>query len=86
MYEPVVKVKKDPSGKFLVDFDVEVPGVNVHYSFDNSFPDNYYPAYSGKSIPIPTDATHLKVISYKGDKEVGRLMTFPVAELRKRGK
>ncbi len=86
MYEPVVKVKKDPSGKFLVDFDVEVPGVNVHYSFDNSFPDNYYPAYSGKSIPIPTDATMLKVVSYKGDKEVGRQMTFPVAELRKRGK
>ncbi len=86
MYEPVVKVKKDPSGKFLVDFDVEVPGVNVHYSFDNSFPDNYYPSYNGKSIPIPTDATMLKVVSYKGDKEVGRQMTFPVAELRKRGK
>ena len=86
MYEPVVKVKKDPSGKFLVDFDVEVPGVSVHYSFDNSFPDNYYPSYTGKSVAIPTDATQLKVVSYKGEKEVGRQITFPIAELRKRAK
>ncbi len=86
MYEPVVKVKKDPSGKFLVDFDVEVPGVSVHYSFDNSFPDNYYPSYTGKSVAIPTDATQLRVVSYKGEKEVGRQITFPIAELRKRAK
>lgn len=86
MYEPVVKVKKDPSGKFFVDFDVEVPGVIVHYSFDNSFPDNYYPSYTGKSVAIPTDATQLKVVSYKGEKEVGRQITFPIAELRKRAK
>lgn len=86
MYEPVVKVKKDPNGKFLVDFDVEVPGVSVHYSFDNSFPDNYYPSYTGKSVAIPTDATQLRVVSYKGEKEVGRQITFPIAELRKRAK
>lgn len=86
MYEPVVKVKKEASGKLLLDFDVEVPGVNVHYSFDHSFPDNYYPYYSGKSIVVPTDATVLKLVSYKGDKEVGRLMTFPISELKKRGK
>jgi hexosaminidase len=86
MYEPVVKVKKDPSGKFLVDFDVEVPGVNVHYSFDNSFPDNYYPSYAGKSLLVPVDATQLKVVSYKSDKAVGRTMVFPIAELKKRAK
>jgi hexosaminidase len=86
MYEPVVKVKKDLNGKFLVDFDVEVPGVNVHYSFDNSFPDNYYPSYSGKSLLVPVDATQLKVVSYKSDKAVGRTMVFPIAELKKRAK
>jgi hexosaminidase len=86
MYEPVVKVKKNPTGRLLIDFDVEVPGVDVHYSFDNSFPDNYYPAYDGKSILVPVDATQLKVVSYKEEKAVGRTMVFPVVDLKKRSK
>jgi hexosaminidase len=86
MYEPVVKAKKEPTGKLLLDFDVEVPGVNVYYSFDNSFPDNYYPAYTGKPLLVPVDATMLRVVSFKGDKQVGRAMNFPIAELKKRAK
>ena len=86
MYEPVVKAKKEPTGKLLLDFDVEVPGVNVHYSFDNSFPDKYYPSYTGKSLLVPVDATMLRVVSFKGDKQVGRAMNFPIAELKKRAK
>jgi hexosaminidase len=82
----VVKVKKNPAGRLLIDFDVEVPGVDVHYSFDNSFPDNYYPAYDGKSILVPVDATQLKVVSYKEEKAVGRTMVFPIADLKKRAK
>jgi hexosaminidase len=86
MYEPVVKVKKNPTGRLLIDFDVEVPGVDVHYSFDNSFPDNYYPSYSGKSLEMPVDATKLRVISYKNGEAVGRAMTFELVELKKRAK
>jgi hexosaminidase len=81
-----VKVKKNPAGRLLIDFDVEVQGVDVHYSFDNSFPDGYYPAYSGKSLLMPVDATKLRVISYKNGVAVGRPMTFELAELKKRGK
>lgn len=86
MYEPVVKVKKAPNGRLLIDFDVEVLGVDVHYSFDNSFPDNYYPTYSGKSLEMPVDATRLRVISYKNGVAVGRPMTFELTELKKRVK
>lgn len=86
MYEPVVKVKKAPNGRLLIDFDVEVLGVDVHYSFDNSFPDGYYPSYTGKSLEMPVDATKLRVISYKNGVAVGRAMTFELAELKKRGK
>jgi hexosaminidase len=84
MYEPVVKVKKAPNSRLLIDFDVEVPGVDVHYSFDNSFPDNYYPSYAGKSLEMPVDATKLRVISYKNGVAVGRAMTFELTELKKR--
>lgn len=86
MYEPVVNVKKAPTGRLLIDFDVEVVGVDVHYSFDNSFPDGYYPSYSGKSLEMPVDATRLRVISYKNGEAVGRPMTFDLTELKKRAK
>ena len=86
MYEPVVNVKKAPTGRLLIDFDVEVVGVDVHYSFDNSFPDGYYPSYRGKSLEMPVDATRLRVISYKNGEAVGRPMTFDLTELKKRAK
>jgi hexosaminidase len=86
MYEPVVSVKRVPNGGYTIDLDVEAPGVNVHYSFDNSFPDNFYPSYSGKSISIPVDATTLRMVSYKSGRAVGRTMSIPISELKKRAK
>ncbi|MFM7221966.1 MAG: beta-N-acetylhexosaminidase, partial [Bacteroidota bacterium] len=86
MYEPVVNVKRSATGGFALDFDVEAPGVTVHYSFDHSFPDNFYPAYSGKSIAVPVDATVLRVVSYTSGRLVGRTMTISIADLKKRVK
>jgi hexosaminidase len=61
----------------------EVPDISVHYSFDNSFPDNFYPLYS-KLVMVPKDAVTMKVVTYRGDKQMGRLIVFPVAEMKKR--
>jgi hexosaminidase len=61
----------------------EVPDITVHYSFDNSFPDNFYPHYSGP-VKVPKDAASMKVITYRGDKPMGRLVVFPAAEMKKR--
>jgi hexosaminidase len=85
MYEPDVKAAKGVKN-LVVTLVPEVDGLDMHYSFDNSFPDNYYPAYDGKSILVPVDATQLKVVSYKEEKAVGRTMVFPVADLKKRAK
>ncbi|MEY3351062.1 MAG: hypothetical protein RIQ50_1173, partial [Bacteroidota bacterium] len=86
VYEPVVNVKRLPAGAYALDFDVEAPGVNVHYSFDHSYPDNYYPSYNGKSVVVPVDATVLRVVSYKSGRLVGRTMTISIADLKKRAK
>jgi hexosaminidase len=84
MYDPLVKVKKNPKGGLLVDFDSEVDGLSIHYSFDNSFPDHHYPAYEGKSIEVPVDAAPIKLISYRNGKPIGRMMTVSIDELKKR--
>jgi hexosaminidase len=84
IYDAVVKAKKNEKGKLFVDFDSEISGLDIYYSFDNSFPDNYYPKYDGKSIEVPVDAAPIKLISYRNGKPIGRMMTVEIDELKKR--
>ncbi len=83
MYEPDFKFTKNDKNEITVEMKSEISGVSVHYTFDNSFPDNFYPAYS-KPVAIPKDASTMKVVTYRGDKQVSRLIVFPIAEMKKR--
>jgi len=84
IYDPLIKASKDAKGKLQVDFDPEITGLNIHYSFDNSYPDNYYPSYDGKPISVPVDATTLRLISYRDGKPIGRMISIGVDALNKR--
>lgn len=84
IYDPVVRAKKNVKGIFFVDFDSEISGLTIYYSFDNSFPDNHYPKYDGKSVEVPLDAAPMKLISYRNGKPLGRVMTVGIDELKKR--
>lgn len=84
MYEADIKVKKDAAGKLLLDLPTEIDDIRVHYSFDNSFPDDHYPSYGGNSIIVPSDATTLKIQSYRNNKPVGRMISVGIEELKKR--
>ena len=86
IYDPSVKVSKDAKGNFLLDFETEIDGLTVHYSFDNSFPDYHYPAYSRTPIEVPVDAAPLKVVTYRAGKQVGRMMMVSIEDLKKRVK
>jgi len=86
IYDPSVKVSKDAKGNLLLDFETEIDGLTVHYSFDNSFPDYHYPAYGRTPITVPVDAAPLKVVTYRAGKQVGRMMTISIEDLRKRVK
>jgi hexosaminidase len=86
IYDPSVKVSKDAKGNLLLDFETEIDGLTVHYSFDNSFPDYHYPAYGRTPIAVPVDAAPLKVVTYRAGKQAGRMMTISIEDLRKRVK
>lgn len=83
MYDPIISASKNAAGGIKVELTTEVEGLDIYYSFDNSFPDRFYPKYTGAITP-PKDAVTLKVVTYKGKQEVGRQMAIPVAELVKR--
>ncbi|MFI5195006.1 MAG: beta-N-acetylhexosaminidase, partial [Chitinophagales bacterium] len=83
MFDPVFTAKKDANDSLQIELSTEVQGLDIHYSFDNSHPDNYYPVYS-KPLSVPKEAVMLKVVTYRGDQVIGRQIDMPVSELKKR--
>ena len=83
VYDPIFTVKRTADGKLLVTLDKEVEDLDIYYSFDNSFPDHFYPKYT-EPLVVPIDANMLRVITYRGKKPIGRMMNMPIEELNKR--
>ncbi len=76
-------MSRDQDKNVKIELSTEVEGLDIYYSFDNSFPDRFYPKYSSPLTP-PKDAAMLKVITYRGKNPVGRLNVMPAAEWLKR--
>ena len=83
MYEPIFTVSRSADKQVKVELSSEVKGLDIYYSFDNSFPDRFYPRYNEPLVP-PKDAVMLKLAIYKGHKQVGRFISMPVSELNAR--
>ncbi|MFA6083695.1 beta-N-acetylhexosaminidase [Mucilaginibacter sp.] len=85
VYDPIFKATRAADKKLNVELTTEVQGLDIYYSFDNSYPDNFYPKYTS-ILTVPIDATQLRVITYRGKQPVGRMVTMPIEELNKRAK
>ena len=85
MYEAIVNVSKNAKGELFVELKNEIAGLKIHYSFDNSYPDNHYPTASGL-IAVPKDAELMRIVSYRVNKMMGRTMNISRADLEKRAK
>ncbi len=83
MYDPDFDAKLDPSKKMIVSLTTEIPGLDIYYSFDNSYPDKFYPKYTEPLI-VPEDAVQLKVITYRDGHPLGRMVSMPISELQQR--
>lgn len=82
MYDPIVRVTKKDD-KYYVTLSTEIDGLDIYTSFDNSTPDHFYPKYIEPQL-IPKDADLIRIITYRGNQPVGRLMTISVPDLKKR--
>ncbi len=83
MYDPDFKVSRNEKSELTVSLSTEVEGLDMYYSFDNSYPDHFYPKYTSPVV-VPIDATLMRVITYRGKKVVGRMNNMPVEILKKR--
>jgi hexosaminidase len=82
-YDPSFDATLNADSTLKITLTNEVNGLDTYYSFDNSFPDRFYPKYTAP-IDAPKDATTLRVITYRGKKPIGRMVTMPLAELKSR--
>ncbi len=85
MFEAIVKVTKNAKGELFVELKNEISGLKIHYSFDNSYPDNHYPSATGL-VAVPKDAELMRIVSYRGSKMMGRMMNISRADLAKRAR
>jgi hexosaminidase len=83
MFDPIFSVSKGPNDSLLITLSTEVAGLDIHYSFDNSHPDYFFPVYKEPML-VPKDAVMLKVITYRGKEVMGKQIDMPISELKKR--
>ncbi|MDT8415079.1 MAG: family 20 glycosylhydrolase [Flavobacteriaceae bacterium] len=83
MFDPEFRPRKNAQGRMEVVLRTELDDLTIHYSFDNSEPDHFYPSYQGPLL-VPIDAFRLRVVTYRGKERVGRVLTMPIAELERR--
>ena len=79
------EVSKTALNNIIIKMTTEIDGLDIHYSFDNSFPDQYYPKYNAPLL-VPKDAVAMKVITYRNGKKIGRMMVMTIEEMKKRAK
>jgi hexosaminidase len=83
IYDPTFDAEKTSTGQLKIELSTEIKGLDIHYSFDNSFPDQFYPKYTTPLI-APKDAEMLRVIIYRDNKPIGRMISISIEELQKR--
>lgn len=83
IYDPIIKAVKGPNNLPVVELSTEIEGLDIYYSFDNSFPDKFYPKYTAP-IEVPKDAVTMRMITYRDGKVIGRMVSIPVATLKSR--
>jgi hexosaminidase len=85
MYDCIFKPKKDNEGKLQIELGTEIEDLDIYFTFDETNPDKYYPKYNSP-LSVPKDAVTLKVVTYRGNKQIGKQINMPIAELKKRAK
>jgi hexosaminidase len=84
-YDAIIKPSKDPGGNLQIELSSELDGIDIYYTFDNTYPDHQSPQYkAGEKLSIPRDADTFRVITYRDGMPVGRLINVSLSDLAKR--
>ncbi len=81
----IINPLKDDNGKLLIQLDTEVDGLDIYYTFDNTYPDSHSLQYKReKKLNIPKDADTFSAVTYNNNKQIGRIITVSLKKLEER--
>nr|WP_199076908.1 family 20 glycosylhydrolase [Pedobacter sp. ASV19] len=83
-YDAMIYGSRNPQNELLISLKTEVKDLDIHYAFDDSDPDQFYPKYTGQPLSIPKGAQSIRVVTYRGNQAIGRVIKLPITELEKR--
>lgn len=81
-YDPIIKMISE-KGIDKIVITTEINELDVHYSFDESYPDQFYPKYQNPLI-VPKGASRIRAVSVKDNKIVSKQLNIEIKELAKR--
>jgi hexosaminidase len=81
-YDPIIKMVREKEIN-KISMTSEINGLSIHYSFDESFPDPYYPQYQ-QPVEIPEGASRIRAVAVKNGLIVSKQMSFEIKELARR--
>ncbi|MCA6073790.1 beta-N-acetylhexosaminidase [Fulvivirga sedimenti] len=82
VYEPIIRVKKE-GDKLMCEISTVVPGADVYYSMDGTFPDSHGTKYTGP-FEIPDARIWLRTATFREGEQLGRMLTLTREELAER--
>ena len=82
MYNAIVTPFNDENGILKIKLDTEINDLKIFFTFDNTDPDSFSPKYEAPLF-IPKNATRLRIITYKDEKPVGKMISLRIDELQK---
>jgi len=82
VYEPIVSVYKE-GGKVMCKLENNVPGTQVYYSVNNTYPVNYATKYV-EAFEVPAGKLKLRTQNFKNGEAVGRELIISRGDLVKR--
>lgn len=83
IYDPIIRPHLDKDRQLKIELKTEVEGLTLFYTFDNTIPDVYSNTYTD-TLSIPKNASMLRVVAYKGQKQAGRMIDISIEALKKR--
>lgn len=83
MYNAIVTPYRTEGDTLEIELTSELPDTDIYYTWDNTDPDLCTPRYTAP-LRVPKNATWLRVVTYRGDRQAGKVITLPVTELEKR--
>ncbi len=82
VYEPIVKVYKE-NGKVMCKLENNVPGTQIYYSVNNTYPVNFASKYT-KPFEIPEGKLRLRTQNFKENHAIGRELIIDRKDLVKK--